>query len=163
MYKHLHLRFLQNVEHTSGIFSFVYFFFFQMKRCKATGWNRDELQKGKKKQEEENSVFIIQVTAHWWLLESRAVHFNQIILSQVFVALPMPLTLLHTCYCTAFPDNPCVPWFISLIWFPVSWPLATKSFSDTHHPHWLNPFLSILFKTSSSSNYPVTSDYNRNW
>lgn len=44
MYKHLHLLFLHNVEDTTRIVSFLLFFFFLMKRCKATVWYRDEIQ-----------------------------------------------------------------------------------------------------------------------
>lgn len=41
MYKHLQLRFLQNVEDATGIV-------FLMKRCKATVWYRNDVQNVKK-------------------------------------------------------------------------------------------------------------------
>lgn len=51
MYKHLQLRFLQNVEDATGIV-------FLMKRCKATAWYRNNVQNVEKNKIKNTTVWL---------------------------------------------------------------------------------------------------------
>lgn len=80
MYKHLHLRFLENVEHTTGIFSFVCFFslfFFPDEAMQGHRMKRMRCKKVKKREIKEketvstssiSSLFIHPGESHRYIL-----------------------------------------------------------------------------------------------